>query len=110
MLYKGRSQNPRSKEDGILIFVPARIFSQKICAFINNGTTHCFISPASVTKCGVIVESHNAFLELGDGKKVLSKGRAIDLPVITTVHSMKTDLIVSNLLYGVDVMLGMAWL
>ena len=73
MLYKDCSQNPRSKEDGILIVVSAQIFSQKICAFIDNGAIHCFISTASVTKCGLIVESHNAFLELGDGKKVLSR-------------------------------------
>ena len=30
------------------------------------------------------VESHNTFLELADGKKVLSRGRAINVPVVTS--------------------------
>ena len=56
------------------------------------------------------MESHNTFLELGDGKKVLSWGRAVDVPVVTSGFTMKTNLTVSNLLHGVDVVLGMTWL
>ena len=66
--------NPRDKEDGILLVEPARIFSHEVRALIDSGATQNFISPAGVTQCGLIVESHNTFLELGDGKKVSSRG------------------------------------
>ena len=97
---------PRAEEDGILLIVPARIFGHEIRALIDSGATRNFISPAGVTKCGLRVESHNTFLELGDGKKVLSRGRAVDVPVVTSSYRMKTNLTVSNLLHGVDVVLG----
>ena len=56
------------------------------------------------------MESHNTFLELGDGKKVLSRGRAVDVPVVTSGFEMKTNLTVCSLLHGVDLVLGMTWL
>ena len=108
--YKDQPKNPRNQEDGILIVVPARIFGQEVRGLIDSGATRCFISPAGVTKCGLNVESHNTFLELGDGKKVLSRGRAVDVPVVTSGYSVKMNLIVSRLLHGVDVVLDMAWL
>ena len=49
-------------------------------------------------------------LELGDGKKVLSRGRAVNVPVVTSGYTMRTNLIVSSLLHGVDIVLGMTWL
>ena len=101
---------PRSEEDGILLIVPARIFGREIRALIDSGATRNFISPAGVTQCGLTVQSHNTFLELGDGKKVLSRGRAVDVPVVTSGFTMRTNLTVTNLLHGVDLVLGMAWL
>ena len=56
-----------------------------------------------MTKCDLNVESHNTFLELADGKNVLSSGRAVDVPVVTTDYALKTDLTVSNLFNIVDV-------
>ena len=88
----------------------ARIFGQEIRALIDNGATRRFISPATVTKCGLAAESHNTFLELGDGKQVLSRGRAADVPIVTTSYSVKTELIVINLLHDMAVVLGMTWL
>ena len=107
---ENQSPIPRSEEDGILLIVPARIFGHEVRALIDSGATRNFISPAGVTKCGLSVESHNTFLELGDGKKVLSRGRAVDVPVVTSGYTMRTNLTVSNLLHGVDVVLGMTWL
>ena len=52
------------------------------------------------------MESHNTFLELGDRKKVLSQERVVDVPIILSGYMMKTNLAVSNLLHGVDVVLG----
>ena len=110
MSYKDEPQNPCSKEDGILIVVRTWIFSQEIRALIDSGTTRCFISSDGVTKCGLNVESHNNFLELGDGKKVLSWGRAVNVFTVTSGYAFKTDLTVSNLLHSVDAVLGMTWL
>ena len=93
-----------------MIVAPAQIFGQEIRALIDNGTTKCFISLASMTKCGLNVESHKTFLELGDGKKVLSWGRGVDVPIVTTGYAVKMNLTISNLLHNVDVMLGMTWL
>ena len=101
---------PRSEEDGILLIVPVRIFGREIRALIDSGATRNFISPAGVTYCGLTLESHNTFLELGDGKKVLSRGRAVNVPVVTSSFTMRTNLTVTNLLHGVDLVLGMAWL
>ena len=71
---KGQPQNPHSKEDGVLMVVPARIFGREVRALIDSGASRCFISPATVILCGLDVESHNTFMELADGKKVLSRG------------------------------------
>ena len=108
--FKDQPENPRTKEDGVLMVVPARIFGQEVRALIDSGATRCFISPAGVTRCGLSVESHHTFLELGDGKKVLSRGRAVDVPVVTSGYTVKMNLTVSRLLHGVDVVLGMTWL
>ena len=69
-----QSINPRAEEDGILLVVPAWIFGHEIRALIDNGATRNVISPAGMTQCGLTMESHNTFLELRDGKKVLSRG------------------------------------
>ena len=105
-----QSTNPREEEDGILLIVPARIFGHEVRALIDSGAMRNFISPAGVTKCGLTIESHNTFLKLGDGKKVLSRGRAVDVPIVTSGFTMKTNLTVCNLLLDVDVVLGMTWL
>ena len=107
---ENQSSNPRDKEDGILLVVPARIFSHEIRALIDSGASQNFISLAGVTQYGLTIESHNTFLELGDGKKVLSRGQAIDVLDVTSSYTMKKNLTVSNLLHGVDVVLGMTWL
>ena len=71
---ENQPKNTRNKEDGILLVVPAWIFGQGTHALIDSDATRNFMSLASVTKCGLKVESHNTFLELGNGTKVLSRG------------------------------------
>ena len=88
--------------------MPAWIFGHEVHAVIDSSATQNFISPAGVMQCGLTVESHNIFLELGDGKKVLSRGHAVDVPIVTSGYMMRTNLTVSNLLHGVDVVLGMS--
>ena len=105
-----QSTNLRNEEDGILLVVPAWIFGQEIRVLIDSGATSNFIPPAGVTKYGLKVESHNTFLELGDGTKVLSRGRIVGIPVVIAGCTMKTDLMVYSLLHNVDLVLGMTWL
>ena len=104
---ENQSTNPRDEEDGILLVVPTWIFGHEVRALIDSGATRNFISPANVTQCGLTIESHNTFLELGDGKKVLSQGRAVDVPIVMPGFTTKTNLTISNRLHGVDVVLGM---
>ena len=49
-------------------------------------------------------------MELADGKKVLSRGRAVGVPVVTGGYTVKMNLTVCRLLHGADVVLGMTWL
>ena len=90
--------------------VLARIFGREVRALIDSGASRCFISPATVTLCGLDVESHNTFMELADGKKVLSRGRTVGVPVVTGGYTVKMDLTICRLLHGADVVLGMTWL
>ena len=110
VLIENQSTNPRSEEDGILLVVLAQIFGHEIHALIDSGATYNIISPAGMTKCGLNVELHNTFLELGNGTKVLSRGRTISVLVVTAGYSQKTDLTVCRLLHEVDVVLDMPWL
>ena len=86
-----QSTNLRSEEDGILLVVPARIFGHELRALIDSGAMRNFISLAGVMQCGLTIEPYNTFLELGDGKKALSQGRAVDVPVVTSGYTMKND-------------------
>ena len=103
-------KNPRNKQDGILLVIPTQIFSHEIPALINTSATRNFISLAGLTKCGLKGELHNTFLELGESTKVLSRGRAIDILVVTASYLQKTDLTVYSLLHEVDLALGITWL
>ena len=103
-------KNPRSKEDGILLVLLTWIFGHEIHTLVDSGARRNFISLASVTKCGRKVEPRKTFLELGDGTKVLLRGRDIDVPVVTTSYSQKTALTVCSLLHEVNLVLGITWL
>ena len=56
------------------------------------------------------MKSRNTFLGLGDGTKVLPRGRAVDAPIVIAGYTLKTDLTITNLLHDVDLVLGMTWL
>ena len=48
--------------------------------------------------------------ELGNGDRILSRGKVNDVPVVTTGLSVKLDLTITKLLHSVDVVLGVNWL
>ena len=96
----------REISDGILLVVPVRIHGREYRALIDSGATRSFISPACITETGMKTRKNNTFLELGDGSKVLSKFEAMDIPVVIAGRTLKIDFTVSDLLYNVDIVLG----
>ena len=100
----------REISDGILLVVPVRIHGHEYRALIDSGVTRSFISPACITETGMKTQKNNTFLELGDGSKVLSKFEAMDIPMVIEGCTFKIDFIVSDLLYNVDIVLGITWL
>ena len=55
-------------------------------------------------------EPHDTFLELGNGERVLSRGRVTNVPVVTGNHCTRCNLTVTSLLHQVDLVLGVSWL
>ena len=51
-------------------------------------------------------DSHDMFLELGNGEKYLSQRYVPDFPMVTAELTVKVGRIVTNLLYDVDLLLG----
>ena len=96
--------------DDILLVVPVRIHGHEYRALIDSGATRSFISPAYITETGMKTRKNNTFLELGNGSKVLSKHKAMDIPVVIVGRTFKIDFTVSDLLHNVDLVLGITWL
>ena len=105
-----KSENQRTIEDGILLVVSARIFGHKVQALIDSGATRCFISSGAVLPLGLKSTSEDTLLELGNGDRILSRGKVNDVPVVTAGLSVKLDLTVTKLLHDVDLVLGINWL
>ena len=59
---------------------------------------------------GFITITDYNFLELGDGRKILSKGKVVNVPIVTADFTVKIELMVASLLHDVDLILGMNWL
>ena len=100
----------RTVDDGLLMVVSARIYGRKFRTLIDSGATRCFVSPSCVSACGLKRVSHDVFLELRNGERILSRGYIPDIPVITAGLIVKMGLTVTNLLHNVDLVLGMNWL
>ena len=103
-------ENNRNIDDGILLVVSARIFGHKVHALIDSGATRCFISSGAVLPLGLKSTSEDTLLELGNGDRILSRGKVNDVPVVTAGLSVKLDLTVTKLLHNVDMVLGINWL
>ena len=103
-------ENHRNIEDGILLVVSARIFGHTVHALVDSGATRCFISSGAVLPLGLKSTSEDTLLELGNGDRILSRGKVNDVPVVTAGLSVKLDLTVTKLLHNVDLVLGINWL
>ena len=100
----------RELEDGLLLYVPIRIYGKEARALLDSGASRNFISPKAVIRLGVFTTHENSVLELADGKKILSQGKAPGVLVSVAGDTGKYDLTVCPLLKDVDVILGMTWL
>ena len=104
------SDQDRTMDDGILLIVSVQICGREFRALIDSGATRNFVSPDCVLQANLECKDQDTFLELGDASNVLSRGCVTDVPIITAGFSCKIDLIVTNLLHDVDIVLGMTWL
>ena len=77
---------------------------------IDSGATRCFIIPSCVAKVGLKGIPRDVLLELRNGEKYLSRRYVPDVPIATAGLTVKIRLIVTNLLYEVDLVLGIKWL
>ena len=93
-----------------MIVVSTRIYGRIMYAFIDCGATRCFVTPACVAAIGLKGTPRGVFLELGNGKKILSRGYVPAIPVVTAGLIVKVGLTITNLLHEVDLMLGINWL
>ena len=59
---------------------------------------------------GLTSTSEDTLLELGNGDRILSRGKVNDVPIVTAGLSVKLDLTVTKLLHNVDLVLGINWL
>ena len=78
-------KNQKTKEPlkmGFYLVVSARIYGHKVRALIDSGFTRCFISSGTVLPLGLKSTSENTLLELGNGDRILSRGRVNDVPVV----------------------------
>ena len=105
-----KAENVRDEEDGILLSVPVRIYGKVFRALVDSGASRCFISPEVVQTAQLQWEPHDTFLELGNGERVLSRGRVTNVPVVTGNHCTRCNLTVTSLLHQVDLVLGVSWL
>ena len=107
MLAKDQPKNPQSKKDGVLLIRLIWIFGYKIHAPIDNGAMMNFISLAGIMKCGLVMETHNPFLELSNGTTTPSKRQTIDILIITPSYKLRIDLTVCSLIHNVDIVSDM---
>ena len=107
---KEKAENVRDEEDGILLIVPVRIYGKVFRALVDSGASRCFISPEVAQTAQLQWEPHDTFLELGNGERILSRGRVTNVPVVTGNHCTRYNLTVTSLLHQVDLVLCVSWL
>ena len=100
----------RAKEDSVLLIIPIKINGQIAHALIDSGATRCYMAPGLILAAGIHCISPNSLLELADGTKIHSHGKAPRVVVIIGQHQSKMDFTITKLLHGVELVLEMNWL
>ena len=107
---KKKKNEDRKFEDGLLLVVSMRIYGKEVKALIDSGAIRCFVTPSCVIAVGLKGNPQDIFLELGNGEKYLSRGYVPEVPIVTAGLTVKVGLIVTNLMYEVDLVLVINWL
>ena len=105
-----KAENVRDEEDVILLIVPVRIYGKAFRALVDSGASRCFISPEVVQTAQLQWEPHYTFLQLGNGERILSRGRVTNVPIVISNHCTRCNLTVTSLLHQFDLVLGVSWL
>ena len=81
-------------------------YGKHLKELIDSCATRCFVSLAVVRSLVLETIKLYTILELGDGQKIDSKGKAINVPVVTADLTLRLDLTITLLLHDVDLILG----
>ena len=96
----------RSVSDGVLFKIAVRMFGRKLTVLIDSGTSRCYIAPKIVVACELHVEKEKLHLELANGSKVQSAHKTPNVTIVVGKTVCKVDFTVTQLLFGVDLVLG----
>ena len=100
----------RSVSDGVLFKIAVNISGRKLTALIDSGASRCYIAPEIAAICELHLEKEKLHLEFADGSKVQSAHKAPNVPIVVGKTVCKVDFTVTQLLFGVDLVLGINWL
>ena len=104
------AKNNRAVDDGLLLVVKAHIGGHQLHALIDSGATRCFVHPKFTTMLHLDVGHDKVALELADGTKILSQGSSSPVRITVAESTVSLPLTVSQLLPGIDLILGANWL
>ena len=96
----------RSVSDGVLFKIVVCIFGRKLTALIDSRASQCYIAPKAAVACELHLKKEKLHLELADGSKVQSTHKAPNVTLVVGKTVCKVDFTVTQLLFGVDLVLG----
>ena len=101
---------PSQHRDGLLLRVPMRCCGHELICLIDCGASRCYMDSQTCLRLGLQPVAENATLELGDGTRVPSKGCIEKLKFSMGSRTFSQNFTVTELMTGVDIVLGMTWL
>ena len=96
----------RSVNYGVLFKVVMGISGQIFTALIDSGASQCYIALDITALCKLNLEKETLHLELANGSKVQSMHKAPNVTLVVGKTVCKVDFTVTQLLFGVDLVLG----
>ena len=101
---------PSQHRDGLLLRVPVRCCGHEFICLIDCGASRCYLDSQTCLQLGLQPVAENATLELGDGTRVPSKGCIERMTFTMESRTFSQNFTVTELMTGVDMVLGMTWL
>ena len=101
---------PSQHRDGLLLRVPTRCCGHDCVCLIDCGASRCYMDSQKCLQLGLQPVAEKATLELGDGTRVPSKGCIEKLKFSMGSRTYSQTFTVTELMTGVDMVLGMTWL